>query len=135
MNPLKVTAIHHVALQTSDIDRAITFYVDVLGATLLERRPFKTRQMAWLQVGSVKLELFSKRQNESLNPWNDYYSGPVHMAFAVDDVDEFLTQALRAGAQYHPSHPEPFVPPVPGASKIAYLLGPDGEEVEIRAAD
>ena len=134
MKPLKVNAIHHVALQTSDIDRAVAFYVDLLGAELCERRQFKSRQMAWLQVGSVKLELFSKRQGETLQAWDDYYSGPVHLAFAVDDVDEFLAQALAAGAQFHPSHPAPFVPPVPGATKIAYLLGPDGEEVEIRTA-
>jgi hypothetical protein len=42
---------------------------------------------------------------------------------------------LAKGARFHPSHPEPFLPPVPGASKIAYLLGPDGEEVEIRDRD
>jgi catechol 2,3-dioxygenase-like lactoylglutathione lyase family enzyme len=127
-----VVSIDHIAVQTSDLDKAIHFYVDVLGAILLDRRSFKKRQMAWLKVGSTKIELFSKRQGETLEDWNDFYSGPVHIAFRVENLDAFLAEALAKGARFHPSHPAPFVPPVEGASKIAYLLGPDGEEVEIR---
>ncbi len=127
-----VLGIDHVAVQTSDIEAAIHFYVEVLGAELLERRAFKRRQMAWLKVGVTKIELFSKRTGENLEGWSDFYSGPVHIAFRVTDLDAFLSQALAKGAHFHPSHPAPFVPPVEGASKIAYLLGPDGEEVEIR---
>ena len=129
-----VTSIHHIAIQTSDLDRALAFYVDLLGAELLVRRQFKSRQMAWLRVGHVQLELFSNRAGQSLKPWSDFYSGPVHLAFQVDDLDAFLQEAHALGARFHPSHPAPFVPPVPGAGKIAYLLGPDGEEVEIREA-
>lgn len=130
---LSVVEIHHVAIQTSDIDRALNFYTSVLGAQLLARRKFKKRSMAWLKVGKVKLELFSVRENEALEAWSDFYSGPVHIAFVVNDLDEFLEAACARGAQFHPSHPEPFVPPVPGSEKIAYLLGPDGEEIEIRS--
>jgi catechol 2,3-dioxygenase-like lactoylglutathione lyase family enzyme len=130
----RVTAIHHIAIQTSDLDRALAFYVDLLGAELLVRRPFKAREMAWLRIGSLQIELFSVRRGQQLLSWNDDYSGPVHLALVVDDVDAFLAAATALGATLHPSHPEPFVPPVPGAGKIAYLLGPDGEEVEIRTA-
>lgn len=128
----RVQAVHHIAVQTSDLDKAIGFYVEILGAILLERKSFKTREMAWLRVGDVKLEVFSNRRGETLSPWNDFYSGPVHIAFGVDDLDAFLENALSRGAEFHPSHPQPFVPPVPGAKKTAYLLGPDGEEVEVR---
>jgi catechol 2,3-dioxygenase-like lactoylglutathione lyase family enzyme len=131
---MKVRAIHHIALQTARFEQALAFYVEVLGAELLTRRQFKRREMAWLKVGNMKLELFSNRQGETLEPWNDFYCGPVHLAFEVDDLGAFLSEILARGAQFHPSHPEPFTPPVPGAGPIAYLLGPDGEEVEIRAA-
>ena len=135
MKNLRVKAVHHVAIQTNNLDRAIAFYVDLLGARQIERRRFKRREMAWLEVGGVKLELFSKRDGENLESWNDFYSGPVHIAFQVDDLEAFLEQVEAQGARFHPSHPEPFVPPVEGACKIAYLLGPDGEEVEIRSGD
>lgn len=131
----KVIAVHHIAVQTSSLDRALEFYTGILGAELLHRRKFKRRDLAWLRVGGITLELFSKREGEELEPWNDFYSGPVHIAFAVEDLDAFLESALGRGARYHPSHPGPFVPPAEGARKIAYLLGPDGEEVEIRSAD
>lgn len=131
---MKVRALHHVALQTAHFEQALAFYVELLGAELLVRRQFKRREMAWLKVGEVRLELFSQRQGETLHEWSDFTCGPVHLAFEVDDLDAFLARALAQGARFHPSHPEPFTPPVPGAGKIAYLLGPDGEEVEIRGS-
>ena len=122
----------HVAIQTSDLDKAIFFYVNILGGDLKERRPFKTRHMAWIQFPNLKLEIFSKRQNEELATWQDNYCGPVHLSFVVRDLDGFIADAKALGACFHPSHPTPFIPPVAGAPRIAYLLGPDGEEVEVR---
>jgi catechol 2,3-dioxygenase-like lactoylglutathione lyase family enzyme len=132
MTPLEL---HHVAIQTSDLERALRFYLGALGGEMLERQKFKKREMAWIRVGNLRIELYSKREGEELRPWEDYYSGPVHIAFAVPDLDAFLAEALAKGASFHPSHPEPFVPPAPGAGRMAYLLGPDGEELEIRGRD
>lgn len=132
---MKATGIDHIAIQTSNIDAALDFYVGIIGAELIVRQKFKRRQMAWLRVGQTKIELFSKREGETLKTWSDLYSGPVHASFLVSNLDDFLKEALAKGAVFHPSHPQPFVPPAVGASKIAYLLGPDGEEVEIRDHD
>ncbi len=133
--PAIVCRVHHVALQTAHLDQAVQFYTELFGAELLSRRPFKRREMAWLKIGDLKLELFSARVGERLNDWSDFIPGPVHLAFEVADLDHFLDRAKSLGAQRHPSHPEPFTPPVPGAGRIAYLLGPDGEEVEVREPD
>ena len=135
VGPAIVCRVHHVALQTAYLDQAVQFYTELFGAELLSRRPFKRREMAWLKIGDLKLELFSARVGERLNDWIDFIPGPVHLAFEVADLDHFLDRAKSLGAQLHPSHPEPFTPPVPGAGRIAYLLGPDGEEVEVREPD
>ena len=129
--------LHHVAVQTAHFDQSLRFYTELLGAELLTRRPFKHREMAWLKVGEVRLELFSTRSGETdlLQTWTDHIPGPVHLAFEVDDLNAFLDRAQKLGARLHPSHPEPFTPPVPGAGRIAYLLGPDGEEVEVRESE
>ena len=132
MSKSKVAAIHHVAIQTDDIEKALHFYVDILGAEVIKRNRFKKREMAWLRAGGTTIELFSKREGDELSAWHDRQAGPIHIAFVVEDLDSFLESALSKGARFHHSKPEPFVPPVPGAQKIAYLLGPDGEEVEIR---
>lgn len=124
--------IHHVAVQTAHFDQSLRFYTELLGAELLVRRPFKRREMAWLKIGDLQLELFSVRAGEQLANWSDFIPGPVHLAFEASNLNAFLDQAQSFGAKLHPSHPEPFVPPVPGAGRIAYLLGPDGEEVEVR---
>lgn len=130
-----VSRLHHVALQSAHLDQAVRFYTELFGAELLSRRPFKRREMAWLRIGDLKLELFSARAGERLNKWSDFIPGPVHLAFEVADLDAFLERVKSLGAHLHPSHPEPFTPPVPGAGRIAYLLGPDGEEVEVREPD
>lgn len=130
-----VCRVHHIALQTAHLDQAVKFYTELFGAELLSRRPFKRREMAWLRLGDIRLELFSARTGECLIDWNDFIPGPVHLAFEVSDLDDFLNRAKALGALLHPSHPEPFTPPVPGAGRIAYLLGPDGEEVEVREPD
>lgn len=124
--------IDHVALQTNDLDKAVDFYTRILGFELLERKPFKRREMAWLRLGDVKFELFGPRAGETLQEWNDLQVGPVHLALRVPNVEGFIKAALAKGAKFHHSHPGVFTPPVTGARSIAYLLGPDGEEVEIR---
>jgi len=129
---MKALGIHHIAIQTSDLDKSIHFYTQILGAELVSRKPFKRREMVWLKIGNIFLELFSARLDETLTEWSDFIPGPVHLAFLVEDLDTFFVHAKTLGATLHPSHPEPFTPPVPGAGRMAYLLGPDGEEVEIR---
>lgn len=124
--------IDHIALQTADLDKAIDFYTRILGFELLERKPFKRREMAWLRLGDVEFELFGRREGEALQEWSDLQVGPVHLALRVPNVEGFVEAALAKGASFHYSHPGLFTPPVKGARPIAYLLGPDGEEVEIR---
>lgn len=128
----KVKAIHHIAIQTSDIEKTINFYVKVLGCELVDKYPFKKRTMAWLKINETFIEVFSKRDDDQLMKWNDLYSGPVHISFIVENLEPFISQAIKLGAKLHPSHPEIFTPPVNGAKPLAYLLGPDGEEIEIK---
>lgn len=132
MNSQLTLALDHVAIQTTNLDQALAFYVDGLGGNLTSRAPFKTREQAWVVLGGVKLEIYTVRQGEELLPWKDEYRGPVHLAFSVENLEAFLAEVARKGIFLHPSHPTPFRPPVPNPPLIAYLHGPDGEEVEIR---
>src|SRR5947207_558874 len=95
-----VVRIDHVAIQTSNINEAIRFYTAVLGIELVERRKFKKREMAWLRSGDTRIELFSTREGEELQQWTDYIPGPVHVAFGVVDLDQFLAHAISNGARF-----------------------------------
>jgi predicted dehydrogenase/catechol 2,3-dioxygenase-like lactoylglutathione lyase family enzyme len=127
-------ALHHVAIQTQSFETAIDFYTRVLGIQLIERKTFKSRELAWLRLGNSMIELYSARRGEALSPWNDHNVGTVHFAIQVPNLDCYLSSVLSRGAEFHPSHPEPFCPPVRNARPIALLRGPDGEEIEVRDA-
>src|SRR6266513_189107 len=49
--PWRLECIHHVGLTVSDIERSIGFYRDVLGMTLLRRRPHVDNDYVALQTG------------------------------------------------------------------------------------
>lgn len=125
--------VHHIAIQTGKFRESIIFYRN-LGLIVLEEKRFKKRELSWIDAGTVLIELYSKKDDEELDAWSDRYSGPVHLAFSVQNFPETIRELREKKIPFHPSHPEPFLPPVANAKWVAYLLGPDGEEVEIREA-
>ena len=109
------TNVDHVAYTVPDLDEAVGFFVDVLGADLLYRlddvkddegdwmrrqlgvHPRAHAQIAMLRLGPVtNVELFqfeAPDQNEQLPKNSDY--GGHHLAFYVEDVDA-AAEYLRA---------------------------------------
>jgi catechol 2,3-dioxygenase-like lactoylglutathione lyase family enzyme len=99
--------VHHVAYTVPDLDQAVSFFVDVLGAELLYRigpvedregdwmtrqldvHPRASTHIAMLRLGPVtNLELFeyaSPDQRQALPRNSDW--GGHHLAIHVDDVD------------------------------------------------
>jgi catechol 2,3-dioxygenase-like lactoylglutathione lyase family enzyme len=109
------TNVDHVAYTVPDLDQAIGFFVDVLGADLLYRldgvkdddgdwmqrqlgvHPRASARIAMLRLGPVtNVELFqyeAPEQNERIPRNSDY--GGHHLAFYVEDVDA-AAEYLRA---------------------------------------
>jgi catechol 2,3-dioxygenase-like lactoylglutathione lyase family enzyme len=101
------TNVDHVAYTVPDLDQAVEFFLDVLGAELLYRlddvkdddgdwmrrqlgvHPRASAQIAMLRLGPVtNVELFEYKapdQNEQIPKNSDY--GGHHLAFYVEDVD------------------------------------------------
>jgi catechol 2,3-dioxygenase-like lactoylglutathione lyase family enzyme len=110
-----VRNVDHVAYTVPDLDEAVEFFVDVLGADLLYRlddvkdddgdwmrrqlgvHPRAQAQIAMLRLGPVtNVELFQYEapdQNDRLPRNSDH--GGHHLAFYVDDVDA-AAEYLRA---------------------------------------
>jgi len=98
-----VSHIEHIGIAVNSLEEAIPYYEKVLGLKCyaIEEVADQKVKTAFFKVGDTKIELL-----ESTDP-----QGPIgkfiekkgqgihHLAFAVDNVDEALTQASENGIQ------------------------------------
>lgn len=129
---MKVT-LHHVAIQTADFERAISFYTSILGLKII-KQPFiykGERKLAWLDAGSVVIELYSIKFGTSPSSYDQQRIGADHLAFEVQNLEGFITYLKNHDIQIIK---EPFLPKTedPHQPRVAFVEGPDGEEIEIR---
>ena len=118
---------HHVGLKCADFERSQRFYKKI-GMTEVLRWGEGKNEIVMFDIGDGgRLELFANGGDEySVNgKW-------VHFALSVDDVDASYEKALAAGAS--PLTPPKTVPldstPIKVSIRIAFVKGPDGEELE-----
>jgi len=117
---------HHVALKVNDFDRSIAFY-QALGFEVFRSWGEGDSRACMMNIGSNEyFEIFAGGKEET--PYGRYF----HLACKVDNCDEAVKVAKEAGAKVKseprdvdiPSEPEIY--PV----RIAFIYGPDGEEIE-----
>jgi catechol 2,3-dioxygenase-like lactoylglutathione lyase family enzyme len=114
---LKVTGINHVVLHVTDLERARTFYTEVLG---FEDRNFSvgsSRAMSFLRCGSEGLDLFEV-------PEGDAHGGQEmnHMALTVEarDVEEAAAALEGLGIETSKT-----------SRDTLFISDPDGHQIEI----
>jgi catechol 2,3-dioxygenase-like lactoylglutathione lyase family enzyme len=116
---MPVRGINHITLAVRDLDRALHFYVDLLGSRLRARWV----RGAYLEAGALWLCL-ELDERASARPTDD-----SHVAFTVDAADfSDLAKAIRANgaALWKENRSE-------GAS--LYFCDPDGHKLEIHVGD
>jgi glyoxylase I family protein len=95
-NPPVLAGIHHLALSVTDLDRAIVFYCEVLGATIV-RPPFRSTRdsfsgrMAIVALGPLLLDLMQHDANKGA-PFSPARSGLDHVglrAASRNDLDSW----------------------------------------------
>ncbi len=120
--------IAHLALKAKDFEKSLKFYSEGLGMT-----PYLTWgegdsriQMLKFGDGAGILELFAGGNGESVN--NTY----IHFAYSVEDVDKAFATAIAAGAKpkVEPKCVDLASKPRKARLNIAFVYGPDGEEIE-----
>ena len=118
---------HHVALKCKDFEKSIAFY-KALGLTEYTRWGTPERMIALLKLpNGGMMELFS--DGGDMFPEEGKY---VHFALASSDVEGDYERALKAGATSHiaPKTVELDSHPVRLTLHLAFVKGPDGEQVE-----
>ncbi len=83
--PSGIQRLRQVAQRASDLDRAIEFYRDVLGATFVAK--FEPPGLAFFQLGDVRLLLEPSTSSAALY-------------FAVDDIDASYAGLTSRGVQF-----------------------------------
>ena len=124
----KITGIHHIALKAKGIEafeKLIEFYNGILGMPIVRRWGEGENLGAMLDTGAGLLEIFS-------NAPDILGQGALrHLAFEVEDPDVCIEAVRKAGYEVT-IEPKDIViasePPYP--ARIAFCIGPVGEEVE-----
>lgn len=125
-NQLNLSAPDYLILIVEDLDRALGFYVDVLGLRLGHR----SGDYAQLDTGTTRLALYTrsamaKTLGMALDPPVSNAPG-FELGFKVSDVDAAFTELIARGAQ-------PVMPPTDRiwGQRTAYLRDPDGHLIEL----
>ena len=124
--------IAHLALKASDFEKSLEFY-KALGMELYLGwgEGDKRIQMLKFGGGAGILELFAGGKKIDEDP-GEYAGKYTHFAYEVEDVEAAFNTAIAAGAK--PKILPKIVPldsvPEKISIQIAFVYGPDGEELE-----
>jgi catechol 2,3-dioxygenase-like lactoylglutathione lyase family enzyme len=126
-------ALHHVSLRVANLERSIAFYRDGLGLTLGSAFESQGRRFALMvaprggRVELVETQAAARRPTEHDVLW--------HLALETDDAQAAFDTAVAAGGQVAvPVTALDLVDEVtnrPWRVRIAFVRGPDAEEVEL----
>jgi glyoxylase I family protein len=126
--PIDGPGFHHVAIRSADFDRSVAFYTDGLGFKRAYGWGEGVGRAALLDIGDGNyIEIFANGK-----PRTGPIDSPlIHFALRVPDTDAAFARAVAAGAGVDM---EPKNVDLQGDTvvtvRIAFVIGPDGEEIE-----
>ena len=124
----KITGIHHIALKACGVEdyaKLVKFYTEILGLPIVRTWGDGGNAAMMIYTGAGLLEIFAIGED---------YPGQGalrHLAFQVEDTDACI-EAVRAEGYKVTMEPTDIVIPseIPYPARIAFCIGPVGEEVE-----
>jgi catechol 2,3-dioxygenase-like lactoylglutathione lyase family enzyme len=117
--------VHHFALLSSDVERTIAFYQELLEfplAELFENRDYRGSTHFFFDVGNGNYLAYFDFPGLDLGPYREVLGGLHHVAISVTPSEwgRLVEKVRRAGIEVHV---------VNGDS--VYFPGPDGERLEL----
>jgi catechol 2,3-dioxygenase-like lactoylglutathione lyase family enzyme len=109
-----IGTLDHVYYWTRDMDRALTFYTEVVGLPLVRR---EGNEWAELDAGSVRF---------ALHGTDDEMPGSGTVVLRVDDLDAARWALEQRGAVF-----DAYVGDVEGFARFATFRDPDGNPVQV----
>jgi catechol 2,3-dioxygenase-like lactoylglutathione lyase family enzyme len=133
---MQISALDHVSLVTSNLERSIAFCRDVLGLRQIQRPPFNSTG-AWMASGSLEIHL-TVNPHGHLRPESKIDTGDVHFAVRVADFEATLKHLNAKGYRDDAADGDPkrLVLRLNGPAPYlqVYLLDPDNHLIEINNA-
>ena len=119
--------LHHTALISSDVERTVRFYQDVLEfplTELIENRDYAGSSHFFFDIGNGNLLAFFDFPGLDVGPYAEVLGGLHHMAISVDPEKwERLIGKLEAAGVEHEVH----------SGVSVYFRDPDGARIELIA--
>ncbi|MEF9896033.1 MAG: VOC family protein [Clostridia bacterium] len=124
----KITGIHHLCVETPDMDKSLAFYRDLIGFALISRENCDFGQYAMLRLGQSNLELI-----EPKNPSEDSFAphGAIaHFGLQVENIDEVFAELKQKGVRFISETIDDCAAPMGGLRAVS-LRGPSGEAINL----
>jgi catechol 2,3-dioxygenase-like lactoylglutathione lyase family enzyme len=119
--------LHHTALISSDVERTVRFYQDVLGfplTELIENRDYPGSSHFFFDIGHGNLIAFFDFPGLDVGPYAEVLGGLHHMAISVEPERwQELVQRLTDARVEHVVH----------SGVSVYFRDPDGARIELIA--
>jgi catechol 2,3-dioxygenase-like lactoylglutathione lyase family enzyme len=125
--PSSARGVHHVALLSSDVERTIGFYQDLLEfplTELFENRDYQGSTHFFFDIGHGNALAFFDLPGLDLGPYAEVLGGLHHLAISVDP---------ERWAHLRRKLDDAGVPYLHESGTSLYLSGPDGERIELLA--
>ena len=118
---------HHIAVISSDWDKAREFYMEKLGFELVREsyRPAQNDYLRMLRQGDTVLELFI-RPDAPARVNNPEAKGLRHLAFHVEDAVAAAAWLNSRGIETEPIREDPY-----NGGRFTFFKDPDGLPLEL----
>jgi len=122
---MSVSGVHHINVETRDMEKAIKFYNEILGLNVKFRKDLGDVEITFLDAGNTIIELF--KENDKLN--KTHIDGVInHFALSVSDIESVLENCRKKGVKVTTEITEITLD---GDIKYAFIEGPENERIEL----
>jgi glyoxylase I family protein len=116
-----IKGIHHVSILTSDVNRAVRFYSEILELPLSDKRPDLGYDGAWFDLGGQQVHLIHPAPVAKTGKPEVRCGRDRHIAFQVEDIDHLVERLNRAGIEFERSR---------SGRAAVFCRDPDGNALE-----
>ena len=124
---MKLDGVHHIGVNVSNLDRAESFYTNILGFKVIDRYQEEIRH-SLLDTGATKIHLFESPDlefDDAITRLSE--DGYAHMAFGINR--EQFPQVMAELKKHNITFRGPLIL---GKGESVHFKDPDGNHLEIR---